>query len=131
MGGKTLEGVAHGHDAGPQPGVGGGVVLVEGGLDVVEDGAGLVVVAHLRRLLPEPLIQVDVPDLGHAGDIHPLAGAAGPAGGIPVAEAVRGHRHLGDALPGVTGGIPVDKVMTGDVQALLGGGETLLGGLEP
>ena len=127
---KALEGVAEGHQDRPQAGIAFGVKLVEGGLDVPQDLAGAGVVPLLGTLVPVALIQVDVPGLADAGNVHALSGGAHPAGGIAVAVAVRGHSHLGDPLAGVAGGVPVGQVLAGDVQALLGSGETLFGGLE-
>ena len=127
---KGLEGVAEGHHSRPQAGVVLGVKLVDGSLDIPQDVAGLVVVAHIAAFLPVALIQKGVPDLADAGDVHTLAGGPHPAGGIAVAVAVRGDGHLGDALAGVAVGIPVHQVLAGDVQALLGGGKALFGRLK-
>ena len=128
--GEVLERLIEAQQAGTQAHIGIGVELIDGSLDVRQHGIGLSIVAQIAVFFPETLVQKDITGLVNAGDLYTLACQAHLAGGIAGTVTVRRKGNLCDPLSGITGGIPVGQVLSGNIQALLCGSQAALCGFK-
>ena len=120
LAGEYVDGIEQRHQAAAQAGIPLCVQNVQRALHVLQDIARLLEVALVAVLLAVALIQKRIALLRNAHDVNALSGhrhaVAGKARGILILR----ERHLLDALAGIALGIPVHKVLSRNINALLG-----------